>query len=213
MMEQTLRYLLDGQFICSVRFKESFESLQDEQLQEEVNAWLGKLDMRLARVGDDGPFFMAPNFISAREITKVKEELRQFRDAYGPAVIMLDFIRQSMPDSTSLSPHEYILLAELEQAVIGNASMEEHLKSIGSFIKGYVARNTVRENIKKLVEHLKDAGYLIVGSSSIESYQVTGKIEQLYAVMAYIAEHEVVLAKRVEDEVDEEDMFEGVRDE
>jgi hypothetical protein len=213
MMEQTLRLLLDGQFICNVRFKESYENLQDEQMQEEVNVWLGKLDMRLARLGDDGAFFIAPNFITAKEITKVKEELRQFRDAYGPAVVMLDFIRQSLPDSTTLSPGDYIRLADLEHAVIGNASMEEHLKSINSFVKGYAARNTVRENVKKLVEHLKDAGYLIVASSSIESYQVTGKIEQLYAVMAYIAEHEVVLAKRVEDEVNEEDMFEGTRNE
>lgn len=213
MMEKTLRSLLDGQFICNVRFKESYESLQDEQMQEEVNVWLSKLDMRLARLGDNGAFFMAPNFISAKEITKVKDELRQFRDVYGPAVVMLDFIRQSMPDSTTLSPGEYIRLADLEHAVIGNASMEEHLKSVSSFIKGYAARNTVRENVKKLVEHLKDAGYLIVASSSIESYQVTGKIQQLYAVMAFVAENEEVLAKRVEDEVNEEDMFEGTRNE
>ena len=213
MMDQTLRLLLDGHFICNVRFKESYANLQDGQVQEDVNDWLRKLDMRLARLGEDGAFFMASNFISAKEITKVKDELRQFRDAYGPAVVMLDLIRQSMPDSTTLSPGDYIRLADLEHAVIGNASMEEHLKSISSFIKGYAARNTVRENVKRLVEHLKDAGYLIVASSSIESYQVTGKIEQLYAVMAFIAENEVVLAKRVEDEIGEDDMFEGTRNE
>lgn len=213
MIEQTLRSLLDGQFICEVRFKEAYDGLQDELIQEEVNAWLGKLDMRLARLGQDGAFFMASNFITAKEITRVKDELRQFRDVYGPAVSMLDLIRQSMPDSTTLSPGEYIRLADLERAVIGNASMEEHLKSIGSFIKNYAARNTVRENLKRLVEHLREAGYLIVASSSIESYQVTGKIEQLYTVIAFIADNEIILAKRVEDEVAEEDMFEGTRNE
>lgn len=213
MIEKTLHRLLEGEYLCPVRYKSEYQELLDEVVREEVVAWLEKLDMRLARVGETGAFFMAPNVISPSEITQTKDELRRFRDVYGPAVSMLDLIRQAKSDSITLSPGEYIQLAEIETAVIESASLENHLKAMAGFVKNHNLRNSIRENLKRLLEHLRDDGYVILANSQTEIYQVTGKIEQLYAVIEFIAENESIITNRVEDEISEPDLLRSAEDE
>lgn len=207
MMEKTLRRLLDGEYICTYRFKEEYNDLQSEACREEVNAWLDKLDMRLAQLGDDGAYFMASNFIGVDEIGRVREEMRRFRDVYGPAVTMLDFVRQSCSDTMSLAPGDYLQLADLELTVTGSASLEEHLKGISAYVKSYSPRNSVRENLRRLVEHLKDDGYIMLVNSSTDSYQMTGKVDQLHAVISFISENEKILTELIPD--DTQDLLQG----
>lgn len=73
---------------------------------------------------------MAYDYISPKEITQVKNELLKFRDEYGPAVRMLDFIRQTDVSRIELSPGEYITLYELESGVAQSSTLEAHLKSM-----------------------------------------------------------------------------------
>ena len=130
MNAKTLKLLLAGEYICSVRYRLEFEQLNETAEREEVDAWLSALGMRLGRVGDEGAFFLAYDYISPKEITQVKNELLKFRDEYGPAVRMLDFIRQTDVSRIELSSGEYITLYELESAVAQSSTLEAHLKSM-----------------------------------------------------------------------------------
>ena len=80
MNAKTLKLLLAGEYICSVRYRLEFEQLNETAEREEVDAWLSALGMRLGRVGDEGAFFLAYDYISPKEITQVKNELLKFRD-------------------------------------------------------------------------------------------------------------------------------------
>ena len=80
-------------------------------------------------------------------------------------------------------------------------------------IKGFNPRHTIRENCRKLFEHLREDGYVVLANANSEVYQITGKIEYLYAVIEYISEHEAIVAERVDDEVDDEQQtIDGVVD-
>ncbi|MGA3845345.1 condensin complex protein MksE [Ralstonia nicotianae] len=214
MIAQVLRALLAGNFVCDVSFPTEHNALGDPVIRARVESVLGDLGNRLVRINqEEGAYFMAPKDISASMTNKVKEELRRFRDIYGPAVLLLDMVRQTNSTEIHLSPGKFILLSKVEGLIIESASLESQLNNLAPVIKGFNQRHTIRENCRKLFEHLREDGYVVLANANSEVYKITGKIEYLYAVIEYISEHEAIVAERVDDEVeDEQQTIDGVVD-
>lgn len=205
MNAKVLKLLLAGEYICPVRYRAEFDLLGDSAEREAVDAWLLSLGMRLARLGESGAFFLAPDYIGQKEITQVKNELLKFRDEYGPAVLLLDFIRQADGGSLHLSPGEFIVLYQLEAAVSQSSMLETQLKGLLSVITNAAMRNTNHENLRRLLDHLVRDGYAVLANKDTGAYQVTGKIEQLYAVLQFLDEHQAVPDTEVDDCADVQD--------
>lgn len=204
MNARALKLLLAGEYVCPVRYRDEFILLEDAEEQETVNTWLDSLNMRLARLGEEGAFFLSPAYIGPKDITQVKNELLKFRDEYGPAVHLLDFIRQTDTGSIYLSPGEYIALYELEAAVSQSTMLETQLKSLLGVICSAAQRNTNHENLRRLLEHLVKDGYAVLANKDSGTYQITGKIEQLYAVLQFLDENKVIPDSEVDDRDAEE---------
>lgn len=205
MNARVLKLLLAGEYICPVRYRMEYELLGDTSEREEVDAWLLSLGMRLARLGDEGAFFLAHDHIGQKEIIQVKNELLKFRDEYGPAVLLLDFIRQADAGRVQLSPGEYIVLYQLEAAVSQSSMLETQLKALLGVITNAAMRNTNHENLRRLLEHLAREGYVLLANKDTGAYQVTGKIEQLYAVLQFLDESKVVPDTEVDDREEVQD--------
>lgn len=205
MNAKVLKLLLAGQYICPVRYRTEFELLADATEREEVDAWLLSLGMRVARLGDEGAFFLAYDYIGPKEITQVKNELFKFRDEYGPAVLLLDFIRQADAGRVQLSPGEYLVLYQLEAAVSQSSMLETQLKGLLSVITNAAMRNTNHENLRRLLDHLARDGYVVLANKDTGAYQVTGKVEQLYLVLQFLDENKVVADTEVDDREEVQD--------
>lgn len=205
MNAQVLRLLLAGEYLCPIRYNSEFELLQDDAEREEVDAWLQHLGMRTARLGDEGAFFLAFDRIGPKQVTQVKNELLKFRDEYGPAVMMLDLIRQSETSRVQLTPGEYIMLYQLEEAVAQSSTLESQLKGLLGVITNAATRNTNHENLRRMMDHLAKDGYVVLANKDTGAYQVTGKIEQLYAVLRFLDENKVIPDTEVDDREEVED--------
>lgn len=187
MYATTLNLLLEGAYICPVAFAQAYEQLDDPAVAGEIDETLGRLNMRLARVNEDGAFFMAPAVLQAQHTARVREELLRFRDVYGPAVRMLNLMRLAK-DDLGLRMGETVQLAELEQAINNSSSLESQLRGLHGVVSGTVARNSNRDFLKKLLENLRWDGFLVLSNAQTETYRVTGKIEQIHSVLEFIAE-------------------------
>ncbi|MBT2321892.1 hypothetical protein J7E62_05915 [Variovorax paradoxus] len=199
MNADVLKLLLAGEYICPIRYRNEYELLEDPQEQEETQSWLLAVNMRLARLGDEGAFFMAPDVIGASDVTRIRTELKEFRDNYGPAVLLLDFIRQSDVGGKLLVPGEYVVLHELERAVSQSSVLETQLKGLVNVITSAAMRNSNHENLRRLLDHLQRDGYVILANKENSAYQVTGKIDQLYAVLQFLDENKVVPDQEIDD--------------
>jgi hypothetical protein len=200
---QTLELLLKGEYVCEYAFPDAWRSLENVADREAVNAWLGRLGMRLARVGDTGAFFMAPETVTEKVSTRLRAELRDFRDTYGPALKMLDFIRQSNGEMALCAPGERIQLVGLEGQVTNSTTLAAQLQDlVQTTIHAASTRFTVRENLRKLMDHLASDGYAILADRATETYQVTGKVEQLYAVLTFLDENKVIDDQEVHDQLE-----------
>ncbi|OOV05353.1 condensin complex protein MksE [Rhodoferax fermentans] len=211
MRSQTLRSLLDGQYICEFAFPVEFAYLTDDDHAAWVNEWLSALDMRLARVCDDGAFFMAPMEMQPSDTAKIRDEFLRFRDNYGPFVRMLQMIRSAKDDFT-LQPGEYLQHAELVQSINESASLSDQLRALIGTIRDTEARYTNAELVKRLLEHLRKDGYLVLVNEATEMYRSTGKITQLTQVLTFLAENtEIGTGETSETEVAEtDDLFDQV---
>lgn len=203
MNANALQLLLAGEYLCPVRYPDEFNAINgsvDEA--ERVNAWLAPIGMRLARIGADGAFFMTPAAYTDKITTRIKGELREFRDTYGPAVRMLDFIRQVRAENALCSPGERLQLADLETTITGRETLSTQLRSLIDIIHNGNARVSDRENLERLMEHLERDGYVLLVDKSSGTYQVTGKIEQLYAALTFLDENKAIEEDLANDQLD-----------
>lgn len=209
MRNQTLRCLLDGNYICEYSFPHEYDYVTSDTNEAFVNEWLSAIDMRLARVGEDGAFFMAPQTLSTEDNARIRDEFLRFRDVHGPAIRMLQIIRHAK-DEFSLNPGEYIQHAELVQKVNEIAALAEQLRSLVGIIRESDARYTNAELIKRLLEHLRKDGYLVIVDAATEMYRSTGKVMQLTQVLRFLGENaEFARSNQDESEVTEvaDDLF------
>ena len=187
MKPETLATLLAGNFVCQYAFPEAYADLVEPGEAEKVDQWLQSLDRRLARLGDDGAFFVAPLQVHTNEqVAKVKTDLARFRDVYGLLVEMLNLVRLTK-DGFRGVPGEYVQLAEILLKVNEDTTLVSRLRELR--IPGADARLSNNELLRKMLERLRAEGYLIVSNSSTETYQITGKVDHLHAVMQYLVEN------------------------
>ncbi|SOZ19190.1 condensin complex protein MksE [Cupriavidus taiwanensis] len=210
MIAAVLKTLLSGRFVCSVAYPTEYNYLSDPEALAKVEDVLGHMDLRLARTNpEDGAYYTAPKDVTTLSVTRLKEDLRRFRDVYGPAVMLLDLIRQTNSTEIALSPGDVIRLARMEELIIDSASLESQLNGLSHVIKGFNPRQSIRENFRKVLEQLRDEGYVILFNPQADIYKITGKIEHLYSVIEFISENEAIQADRIEDEVVEEQQTLG----
>lgn len=206
MNTKLLTDLLAGKFICSIAFEQEYEQLKTLEVRVEVELWLSGIDRRLAQLGEDGAYFAAPMQIMAPHAAKVRDDLKHFRDVYGPSVRMLNLIREAK-EGFSCSPGDYVQLADIEGSINESSTLESHLRSMHGTITGASIKHSNREFLKRMLENLKDAGYLVLSNPQNETYRVTGKIDHLHAVLEFISEHEPVISTAPEDESQTEDLI------
>lgn len=92
-----------------------------------------------------------------------------------------------------------IALYQLETAVSQSTILETQLKSLIGVISNAAQRNTNHENLRRLMDHLVKDGYAILANKDTGTYQLTGKIDQLHAVLQFLDENKVIPDAEVND--------------
>ncbi len=187
MRNETLRLLLDGQYICEIAHPHAYQYLVSDGQEQFVDEWLGAIEMRLAKVGA-GVFFMAPKALSADDNARIRDEFLRFRDVYGPAIRMLQIVRAAKAE-LELIPGVYIQHAELVQKINESPTVADQLRAMVGTIRQSEARYNNGELVKRLLEHLRGDGYLVVVDTATEMYRTTGKVEQLSQVLRFLGEN------------------------
>lgn len=194
--------LLDGKYLCPYHYPDEYACLAEHESERiAVNQWLGDIDMRLTRLGEDGAFFMAPLHIQTQDTARIRDDFARFRDVYGPLVQMLDTLRNAQ-EEFSFQPGEYIQLADLVLNVNGSATLEGQLRSFE--ISGTHKRYSNHELLKRMLDNLCKEGYLILSNPERHVYRCTGKLQQLAIALEYMAERQGLINQDNEQEQKEQ---------
>lgn len=181
-----LKRLAEGKFICPVAYPEEFDLLSEEEGREAAEAWLEQVNLRLARLSDEGAFFMAYAFADHEMRLAVREELRTVRSRLHLVVPVLEAIRQAQGQDPRLQPGDTIWESEIAERVRQNAGLEQQVMELRE-LPGMRAGESANDRVRRMLDYLQKEGYAVLSHPNRHGYQVTGKIEYLYGLLGEIA--------------------------
>lgn len=203
MKPETLATLLNGNFVCRYVYPDAYDELQAPGAADDVGQWLSRLGLRLARLGDDGAFYVAPLLVQTNEqLAKVKADFLNFRNSYGLLAEMLNLIRLTN-ETFRCMPGEYVHLTEVVSRVNEDSTLVARLREMR--LPSVDSRMSNHEMLRKMLERLRNDGYLVLSNPKTETYQVTGKIDHLHQVFQYLNENVPDLSYTAIDPAEEEE--------
>jgi hypothetical protein len=203
MFESVVQSLLAGDFICPVSNHEGYFFLNEQDNQNTINDYLGKIGLHLAKTRHGGAFFAAHNVTGKPENRAAKEVFTDIKQNLRPLVSFLDMVMRVMQSDDFLAVGTVIEVNKLMGAIDANPSFRNDLQSLANQIK--IQADTDRNRLEKVLKNFRDKGYLILSNPEREIYQITGKIEYIQEVIEFLMEHDAI-----RDEEEETSLKQGV---
>lgn len=198
----TCKALLKGSYICPIAYPNEYRQLENEETRLVVEEWLDVIQMRLARLGEGGAYFMAAQVPHERMVDQVRREFAQFRDVYGPVLAVLDSIRRAGGESQSISMGGLVDLSSLESGLNRNPQIATDLQAS---VKHGSATADHRDLLERAAKLLVDEGYLIETDGKANRYRFTGKVARVEQALDFLQHHAPDVFKRI----DEQELEQG----
>ena len=197
MFEQVVQSLLAGDFICQVTNHSGYSFLYDQKNQNEVNAYVGRIGLNVAVTRQGGAFFVAHNADVDVDRKAIKEVFTEIKQTLRPLVSFLDMVMRVMQSDNLLVVGTPIEVNKLMGAIDANPTYRNDLQSLAIQLK-IQTDGTDRNRLEKVLRSFRDKGYLLLSNSEREIYQITGKIEFIQEVIAFLMEHDSIGEKEDE---------------
>lgn len=203
-IEIALKALAKGEFICPILYPEEFDLLETTQGKKQASEWLEAINYRLARLSDEGAFFMAHSYPSTEMRNKVRGDIKNIRSRLEPYVGILEILREMQGRDAKLHPGDTIWLTQLSEAVRESASLDRRLGEMRELADGRTADGgAIVQRLQKMLNQLVAGSYLVETNPVGKGYTFTGKVEYLHQMIAFIAENTSDLSdEQVVDQID-----------
>lgn len=209
-LEAALKRLAEGCFVCAIHYPEEFAVLQEAEGRRQAEAWLSAIGYRLARLDDEGAFFMAHAVVTAELRARLRDELRTVRSRLEPVVGFMETLRQAQGRHPQIHAGDMLWESEISEAVRGSALLERRLLEMRE-IGGARGSDSAIDRVRRMLAQLQNEGYLVETNPTNKGYRVTGKIDYLYQLIGFIAENTTQLAdEAVMDQIGAQSRLDGV---
>ena len=191
MFSQVVQSLLAGEFICQVTDYSGFSYLDDPKNHKEINAYVGKIGLRLAVTRQGGAFFVAHNVDGVVDRKAAKAVFTEIKQSLRPLVSFLDMVMRVMQDDDLLIVGTSIEVNKLMGAIDSNPSFRNDLQTLASQLK-IQADGTDRNRLERVLKNFREKGYLLLSNPDREIYKITGKIQFIQEVIEFLMEHDAI---------------------
>lgn len=192
-IESALKRLAEGCFVCAYHYPDEFEILQETSGRSQAEEWLERIGYRLARLGDDGAFFMAHAIVTNEMRASLREEMRLVRSKLDPIVHFLEVMRETQGRDPHIHPGDMIWESEISEAVRSNSRLERTLSEMREISGARVVDSSI-DRVRRVLEQLVKTGYIVETNVASKGYQVTGKVQYLYQLLNFINENTPLLS-------------------
>ena len=208
-LETALKRLAEGRFVCELRYPEEVAVLQESEGRRRADAWLAAIGYRLARLSEDGAFFMAHAGVTPALRLRLRDELRAVRGKLEPVVGFMETLRQSQGRSPHIHAGDMLWESEISEAVRASPLLERRLLDMRE-IGGARVSDSAIDRVRRMLAHLQNEGYIVETNPTSKGYQVTGKIDYLYQLIGFIADNTAQLSDDdVVDRIDTQARLDG----
>lgn len=180
-IESALKHLAKGDFICTVHFPDEYEALEDPVGRKKATDWLQAIGYRLARLSDEGAFFMAYEVPTLEMRNRFREELRTIRNRLEPYVGFMETLRQAQGRNPQIHAGDVVWLTEIGEQIRNSAMLDHRLSDMRELADARVAEGGATiHRVQSMFNLLEKEGYLVETNITSKGYTFTGKVEYLY---------------------------------
>ena len=190
-LKSALKLLAKGEFVCKVRFESEYEALATQEGQQQAHEWLSAVGYRLARLHDEGAFFMAYDESPTTDTrARIREELTTVRPRLVPYVASSNLLREAQGSDPQLHAGDVVWLTEISEAVRNSSALERRLADMRELADNRVTDSGATVfRVQKMFKILEEAGYLQQTNEVSKGYTFTGKVDYLLQLIAFINEN------------------------
>lgn len=147
--------------------------------QQQAQEWLSAVGYRLARLHDEGAFFMAYDESPTNDTrTRIREELKTVRHRLVPYVGFFNLLREAQGSDPQLHAGDVVWLTEISEAVRNSSALERRLADMRELADNRVTDSTATvSRVQKMFKILEEAGYLQQTNEVSKGYTFTGKVD------------------------------------
>jgi hypothetical protein len=195
MFKLTIHALLAGQFVCPYRYPASYEYLDDSSQRADVSNLVESLGYRLSRLGDEGAFFLARTEIDADGRVAIRKQFKEIKQEHWPRMQFLMTAQHALDNELLLSPGSLIDLPGLTDKISSSPKLMDDYRTVLPYLNGARVSPGLHDNLKRTLDGMCSDGYLIVKNTEREIYMMTGKIDYLHQLIAYLLDHEPMIER------------------
>lgn len=210
-LESALKQLAKGAFVCETRYSDEYEALSSPEGRRKADEWLGAIGYRLARLSDDGAFFMAHSVVTTEMRAGFRDELKNVRSKLEPIVKFLETIRQAQGRNPQIHAGDMLWESELIESIRNSPTLEARVTDMRD-ISGARVGESLNDRVRRMLTQMETDGYVVEKmSATLKGYRITGKIDYLYQLIDFIAANTQALTDEgVDDQMGEQLRIESL---
>lgn len=190
MFKQVTEALLSGQFICPTAYPEAFDYLAKTDNFNKVADFLAQLDRELCVLEGDEIYYSAYASIDDDNRGKIKEAFSEIRSQLRPVVEWMDMMMTAMGQDMPIRARDEIRLHQLLKMIEHEPSLCEQMNRLTQSGLFKTNKTDMTEQLGWILQKLEQTAYLVKPNPQGALYIVTGKMNYLHQIIAFLNDAE-----------------------
>ncbi|HEY8158699.1 MAG TPA: hypothetical protein VIF10_08345 [Methylobacter sp.] len=190
MFKHVTESLLSGQFICPTAFPDAFDYLSKAENFSKVDAFLSQLDRELCVLEGEEIYYAAYAQIDNDNRSQIKEAFSEIRSQLRPVVEWMDMVMTAMGQDMPIRARDEIRMHKLLKMIELEPSLCEQMNRLTQTALFKTSKTTINDQLSWILQKLEQCGYLVKPNPQGGLYIVTGKMNYLHQIIAFLNDAE-----------------------
>ncbi len=190
MFKQVTEALLNGHFICPTAFPDAFDYLAKADNFKKVDGFLAQLERELCTLDGEEVFYSAYTSVDDNNRGEIKEAFSEIRSQLRPVVEWMDMIMTAMGQDMPIRARDEIRLHQLLNMIEHEPSLCEQMNRLTQSGLFKTNKTNIIDQLGWVLQKLEQTGYLVKPNPQGALYIVTGKMNYLHQIIAFLNDAE-----------------------
>lgn len=208
MFKPVVEALLSGKFICPTAYADEYGYLRNPEHFQKIADYLAPLDRALCTLDGGEAFYAGYTVIDETNRGQIREAFSEIRSQLRPVVEWMDLVMTAMGSDRPVRARDEIRLHHMLRVIEPEPSLCEQMARLTQMQLFRTAKTNVAEQLLWVLQKLEQSGYLVKPNQQGSTYLVTGKMDYLHQVIAFLNDaEELELDQADEDSREQAELF------
>ncbi len=195
--EKTAQNLIEGNMICSVTLADCYKYLSVDENFYKVSSFFDQMGRTLKNTENKNAYYLAYKDIDKENRSKIVSVFSKARKQFQPIIYFIYEIMNIKSQDYALSVGDSISLSYVEKKVEQRHDLKNRITELYKLVSSSsnAKRDTIRSKIEFIFKYMEREGIVYQTNKEESIYLITGKIELIYELLAYINENEKIVSE------------------